>query len=70
MSFTKDNKIDEFNKNNDVTIISQCKSNLSVIKLPFCAIVKDVKEKGSYFYCYARVSAYLLIYLKKKIIPI
>ena len=45
--------------------MSQFNWNLSVIKQPFCAIVKDVKEKGSYFYCYAQVSAYLLIYLSK-----
>ena len=44
--------------------MSQYNWNLLVIKKPFCAIVKDVKEKGSYFYCYAQVSAYLLINLK------
>ena len=67
MSFTKDNKIYEFNKNNDVTIISQCKSNLSVIKLPFCAIVKDVKEKVIFIAMHEFLYTYLF---EENVIPI
>ena len=53
--------------------MSQFNWNLLVIKQPFYAIVKDVTKKGSYFHCYARVSAYIPTYLyihEENVIPI